>query len=97
MTKVIEVKGCDISIEMSDTTFAPFRKKPTLAIRKGNEVVKVASFNNWNSVLYFANELGKMFSQLSLLTRQQEQDFVIHRCEKLGIDYNMIFTCNSES
>lgn len=95
MTKVLMVKGCDVEIEMSDSTFKPMRKKPTLAIRQGNEVIKVASFNNWNSVLFFADKLEKMFSQQSLLTRQQEQDFVTHRCEKLGINYNKIFACNS--
>lgn len=95
MTKIIEIKGCDVSIEMSDSTFKPMRKKPTLAIRQGNEVIKVASFNNWNSVLFFADKLERMFRQQSLLTRQQEQDFVERKCKELGIDYIRIYTCNS--
>lgn len=95
MTKVIMVKGCEVEIEMSDSTFKPVRKKPTLAIRQGNEVIKVASFNNWNSVLFFADKLEEMFSRQSLLTRQQEQDFVERKCKELGIDYTQIYTCNS--
>lgn len=63
MTKVFMVKGCDVEIEMSDSTFKPTRKKPTLAIRQGNEVIKVASFDNWDSVLFFADILEKMFNQ----------------------------------
>lgn len=71
MTKVLSVKGIDVEIEMSDSTFKPMRKKPTLAIRKGNQVIKVASFNNWNSVLFFADALEKMFNQMNRLIEQK--------------------------
>lgn len=95
MTKVIAVKGCDAEIEMSDSTFKPMRIKPTLAIRQDNEVIKIASFNNWNSALKFEEIMEKMLSQVSILARQQEQDFVERKCKELGIDYTQIYTCNS--
>ena len=61
MTKEIQIPSRDIAIQVSDSEFKPYRKKPTLAIRKGNKTEKVASFNNWDSALYFFNTCCDMF------------------------------------
>lgn len=73
MTKILCVKDLDISIEASDSTFQPMRKKPTLAIRKGNQVTKVASFNNLHSAEFFMDSLEKMFLQMNNLVELQMQ------------------------
>lgn len=65
MTKTLCVKDLDIVIEASDSTFQPMCKKPTLAIRKENQVIKVASFNNLNSAEFFMDSVEKMFMQMN--------------------------------
>lgn len=59
MTKEIQLRSKDIALQVSDSEFAPYRKRPTLAIRKGNCTTKVASFNNWDSALYFLTLAAK--------------------------------------
>lgn len=73
MTKVLYVKDLDIEIEVSDSTFKPMRKKPTLGIRQGNQVIKVASFNNLNSAKLFIDSLEKMFMQMNSLCEQMQK------------------------
>lgn len=41
----------DIGIGILD--MKPARKKPCLVVRKGNQVIKVASFNNEESAVWF--------------------------------------------
>lgn len=60
MTKVLSKENYPYSIEISDSTFSYTRKKPTLAIRYGNETTKVASFNNMESAEWFISILAEM-------------------------------------
>lgn len=57
MTEEIANQYNDIAIRVSDTDFQGLRKKPTLSIRKGNQITKIASFNNQHSMIKFMEVL----------------------------------------
>lgn len=47
------------TIRVSDKDFVPFRKKPTLAIQKGNDIMKIASFNDMDCAEMFLDLFGR--------------------------------------
>lgn len=61
MTRILKSEYCDFELSFSDTEFTPHNKKPTMAIRQGNTITKVATFNNAESFEWFLGVLGVMF------------------------------------
>ena len=57
MTYSIQINS-NTKLEISDTLFKPYRKRPTLSIGRGNCSTKIASFNNWESAIEFLKCFG---------------------------------------